>query len=527
MFEKMKELKKKENILLLSRAVLFALLPLVMCLVYCASKGQSIGKVYLPGCEWNDELFYYKQVESIIKFGYPQGYYGFNESHALKLSFAAWSPVLVFPWILWGLLFGWNLMSPILCNIVLLTLAFFAFFLLVKPTWKQQGILSLLVCLFYPFVRYLLSAMPEIICFSLLIVFYGIAIRYLENHSKAGLVWLFGLASLMTLMRPYLLLMLLLPAALWIGKDRKKGIIGSALVIGVTLVLYALIKHFLGAEYFAPLFFTDWVTAFFERGLFGGTKYFLYKLYVMGSEFRRYVVQSFLNGFAPGAFFSCFLCVLLLTLVQSIADFKPFCKKDKKAKLFPVEAHLAISTIGMLFALLLMYKLNEGSKHLLTFVAAGIFVVGMMPTKFFKKAVLLGACFAYLFSFRESSPMEYLVPFATRELVAQVESVQETLSEKLELVTTDVPNYDNTVIWVFSSATADQSAIVTKWQLLYEMPAGYGISCCYDTYILENFDTLQSRYLCVAAGTLVDERCTEAGYEELYRDEEFVFFARY
>ena len=89
-------------------------LPLLCCLVYCAFQGRGIGQVYLPNSEWNDELFYFKQVESIVNFGYPQGYFGFNESHALKLSFAAWSPVLVFPWILWGLLFGWNLMSPIL-----------------------------------------------------------------------------------------------------------------------------------------------------------------------------------------------------------------------------------------------------------------------------------------------------------------------------------------------------------------------------------------------------------------------------
>lgn len=154
-----------------------AALPLICCLVYCAMQGKTIGEVYLPGSEWNDELFYFKQVEAIVNFGYPRGYFGFNESHALKLSFAAWSPVLVFPWIIWGLLFGWNLMSPIICNIILLTVAMFLFVWLVKPNWKQLGILTLLFCLYTPFVRYMLSGMPEIICFSMLIIFYALAMN--------------------------------------------------------------------------------------------------------------------------------------------------------------------------------------------------------------------------------------------------------------------------------------------------------------------------------------------------------------
>lgn len=53
-------------------------------------------------------------------------------------------------------------------------------------------------------------------------------------------------------------------------------------ILAVTLGVYAMIKHYLGAEYFAPLFFTDWVEAFFTQGLFGGLKYTFGKLYYMG-----------------------------------------------------------------------------------------------------------------------------------------------------------------------------------------------------------------------------------------------------
>ena len=145
-----------------------------------------------------------------MKYGFPRGYFGFNESHALQLSFAAWSPVLVFPWILWGLVFGWNLLSPVICNIVLLTITMFVFVWLVKPTWKQLGILTVLFSLYTLFTRYMLSGMPEVICFGMLILFYGLAFSYLNKETKGKLIAMFIVSVLLTLMRPYMLLFLLL-----------------------------------------------------------------------------------------------------------------------------------------------------------------------------------------------------------------------------------------------------------------------------------------------------------------------------
>ena len=247
--------KRDKRYLLLVKAVLMGILPILCCLVTCAAQGKTIGDVYLPNSEWNDELFYFKQVEGIVHYGYPQGYFGFNESHALKLSFAAWSPVLVFPWVVWGLLFGWNLLSPILCNILLLTAAMVLFVCLVKPSWRQLGVLTLLFCLYTHFVRYMLSAMPEIICMSLLILFYAIAVNYLNREKTYKLVLLFLLGSVLTLMRPYMLLFLLLPVYFWVRKAGWKGLLGSLGVIAVVGAGYAMTKRYLGAEYFTPLFF--------------------------------------------------------------------------------------------------------------------------------------------------------------------------------------------------------------------------------------------------------------------------------
>lgn len=526
--------KTEKRYLRFGKAALMAALPLICCLVTCAMQERTIREVYLPGSEWNDELFYFKQVEGMVNFGYPLGYFGFNESHALKLSYAAWSPVLVFPWILWGLVFGWNLMSPVICNIVLMTVAVFLFVWLVKPSWKQMGILTLLFCLYTPFARYMLSGMPEVICFSLLILFYGIAVSYLQKESVSKLVWMFAISGLLTLMRPYMILFMLLPMYFWIRKKKWVGLFGSFAVIGVTFVVYVCIKHYLGAEYFAPLFFTDWITAFFEKGFVGGVQNFVSTLYWKGKGFFSHTIQGYRSGLASGAFFGGYLTVMAVLLYQSFADFRSVRKKsgnvgkagESDRNLLVVEAHLAFSFVGMLFALLLMYKLTEGSKHLLTFIAAGIFVISLMQTLFYKKAVLVGATFAYLYSFMALDPYDYQVPFAETERVEQVANWQETFAEELTLTEENVPCYDNVVIWVFSDVTS-KGSVNNKWQLLYGLPKGFGISCCYSEYVLEHFDTLQSRYLATVAGGEIDARCQSAGYREIGRDADMVVYERY
>lgn len=548
MKEKLIWLQKKENRLFLLQIGLAAALPWVCVLLFLLFQGKGLEEVWLPASEWNDELFYFKQVEGMVKYGYPLGYFGFNESHALKLSFAAWSPVLVFPWILWGKLFGWTLLSPYLCNLCLLSVCMGAYVWLVRPSWRQEAVLAALFCLYAPFVRYLLSGMPEIICFSMVILFYGMAIREARLHSAGKLAFLFVLGTVMTWMRPYFLLFLLLPAFLWIRKRGWKGAVFSLPVIGMALLGYALIKHYLGAAYFADLFFTDWIKAFFERGLFGGMRYTLGKLYYMGKDFGIHLIEGCRSGLASGAHFACFTVTLCLLLWQSVRDIRCILKgreakmaegpredkrEDKRddkrdelrldAGVFTVQCHLLISFVGMFFALLLMYKLTEGSKHLLTFVVAGIFVICLMESRYFGKTILLGVFFLYFYWIMAHSAYDYQVPFYQPKEAEQIAMLQERLGQEITLDKEKTPNFDNVCVWVLSDVV-DGRMTYCKWQELYGLPEGMGISCCMDSYVLEHLGELQSKYLAAAAGGLVDLALSERGCQELYRDEDMAYY---
>ncbi len=491
------------------KATLMALLPLIVCAVTCAILGYSISDAYIPASEWNDELFYYKQVEGMIKYGYPYGYFGFNESHAEVLSFAAWSPVLVWPWLLWGFIFGWNLMSPIYCNIVIMMVSVFLFVWITKPDWKQMVRMAVLFSVFPLFTRYMLSVMPECTCFGMLMVFFAYAYAYMKEEKTGQIVGMFVISALLTLMRPYMIVFLLLPMLMLTLKHKWIGAGISVGVAGVTGVIYILLKKFLSAEYFTPLFDTTWITKFFREGFAEGWTNMWEKLYFQGWDFIGKSMQGLREGLAMGSFFVGF--ILVMVIVGLYALYKLIRKEWKTALLY---AHLAFCFFAMWMALLLMYKMQEGSKHLLTFIAAGLFAMALMEVKWNLHVIVCSVMFVYLYLIMAVDSYDYQNRFRNDALAAEIERTEADFHEKLELVTENVPTYDNDVIWMtYDYHAGTGELIITDYQILYGLPAGFGINCCYVDFITENFDNLQCKYICVPIEGTVNELCKERGLE--------------
>ena len=79
------------------------------------------------------------------------------------------------------------------------------------------------------------------------------------------------------------------------------------------------------------------------------------------------------------------------------------------------------------------------------------------------------------------------------------------------------------MIWIFNDKVGDDYKL-TPYQMLYQLPKGYGISCCYAEYVTESIDALKSRFLAVAAGGEVDLLCQSRSLRELGRDEGLVVY---
>ena len=586
---KISEIKKDKSLIC---AVILGLLPLVYVLVKILGDRTPVS---LLTCEWNDELFYFEQVEAIIDYGYPRGYYGFNESHALSLSFAAWSPVLVWPWVVLGKIFGWSMKSVFVYNAVIYMIAMFLFGIMAKPSVKQTVLIGVWFFTFFLNLRYIYSCMPEVICFAHLIVFWGCMLGYFRVREtadvgaatggkvKSGTGYLVAavvLGVLMTFMRPYLILFLVFPlmVAFFTVKGAGKKFIVAAVaivVMGFTAFVYYLLNHYLSAEYLMPFFYTDFITTFFTDGFGAGVHNLLGTLYYKGRDFIQFMRDAFYIGRAAGIFFDIYVLMMIVQAVQCIMEFKALRNKKRSLdvdarvndlkkrikdaadrsfvvnssytdeKLSDVKSdtsvwnlfggfwcrlYMLFADFAFLMAILLMYKLTEGSKHLLTFICAGVILMimdsGRSRSRNTVCSLIMCACLVYFGLFHTmGNSYDFGIPMQTDESEARYEYWQQAFAEGIEIDLSDVPSYKNAIIWEFADDVNGES-VVTDWQMLYALPSGTGISCCWE-YTDDHFDEIQCRYISAPSGGDIENLCIAAGYRCIGRDDRLCVYARY
>lgn len=508
-----------------ARALLLALAPLFGAWLYSHMfGGEGLSRIYLPSSTWNDELFYYKMTENVITHGYPQGYFGFNESHGMYLSFAAWSPVLLLFWVIWGALFGWNLLSPIWCNIVILSIAILLFAILVKPNQKQGGAIAMLYVTFLPVSRFALSCIPETELFALFIIFLGLAIACRKKYRGWMIGVMFGLVALMTWMRPYLILLLLTPAVLLFRRRGKRALLLTGGVGAFAVAVYWMINHFFSAPYLTDLFYTDWIKVYFEQGIFAGLRYTVGKLYTsLQTVYDLIWANLFVkNGLFTAAGLYYFIFLLLLFLLIARVVWRLFYKNWKG---FLLEGQMLLCMIGFFAADLLMYRIQEGGRHTLVYTVGLLFLIPLADLRKKRSIYLsfgIAVFFMLLFMLRGNVPYEFGIPYGTEERRADLADLAEQLSENMELME-EAPSYENTVIWTFREKI-DGAFVLTDFGAFYAVPEGFGINLCEEDYLAENLETLQSRYIGVIPGGDFEARCKAAGWTEIGRCDSVVVY---
>ena len=164
------------------------LLPVLQVGVIAFFYFQKFGSA-LPVPQWNDEGAYYELIKTWLATGQPLGYWGFDGGHALVGTGSAWSPAILLPYALFGMMFGWNYSSAFFANILFLVLAQLLFLLLVKPERKQMVRMLLLQGLSVIVLLYSTTLMSELLRFSLAIVLAGMLYRL--YFGKCGKIFKF------------------------------------------------------------------------------------------------------------------------------------------------------------------------------------------------------------------------------------------------------------------------------------------------------------------------------------------------
>ena len=218
--------KVKKNKSLFVKCLIALLFPFVLCLIYFLVRGIRPFDIYVPASKNNDSLYYYKLVESVRYNLIPRGYFGFNESHAANLTFAAWSPLMLLPWAAFSLIFGWGFKSAVFINILLFAISFAVFVFLTDLEIEKYLNITILYAFFPSFFIHLMCILPEAFIAGLALIFLGLAYRISldKNKSKKGenisFIFLILISAFLTLLRPYMVVFFIVPVVLAFKKKK-------------------------------------------------------------------------------------------------------------------------------------------------------------------------------------------------------------------------------------------------------------------------------------------------------------------
>lgn len=475
--------------------MLLPILPLLAVAIFCLRYHQDLFSYYLPNSLWNDEVIYFKTIEGIKEFGIPQGYFGYNESHASMGTFGAWSPVIYLFDAMWGWMLGWYLYSPIMARVFFAIFCMGIYAITCKPNIKSMIGISLFITGFSLYARYLVSQMSDCYIVSLLIIFAGLYKK--KNENSKYTIAIVVLAAILTLMRPYFVLLWFLIYSL---KNEKKLLIIEPVVGLGSLLGYFVISKYLTAEYFTSLIKFDWIRLIVDSP-YEGVNNFLNTINGAVNDINAYIVKAISLGDDVGAQYLLFYLLTIVFLFICICD-----NANRREWIIWV-----VINIAFWFAIVLLYDVRVGSRHLMPFIIMeGVVLIGKDIRSLLDKmkvSLIVGAT-CFLFMIKLTDPYLMTIPVYNVSLDSQIKEIREELAENIDI---DRDNrWDNTVIWVLSDTDGSY-----PWQTLYALPPGMGISICTYDYVSMNFSKLNSRYIACTSGGDISSRCKANGYEEL------------
>lgn len=498
-------------------ALVLALLPITLCILRALFDHKSLFDVWFCGSNWQDELFYYQMTSGVVHHGIPQGYFGYNENCAPYLSFGTWSPALLVFWAVWGVIFGWNIFSPVICNIVFLSVALFIFGWLVRPAKKNFVFLTLLLSSLTPLSRFMLSCMPEISAISLLIVMFSLWYASDKEYKKSLMIISYVLFVLGVLMRPYIIIFIIIPAAIEY-RNRKISILTPIGVSFLALILYGFVTKAFSSPYFFSAVRTQWITDIFTKGLVEGLKSLFDTICLFGSEVAKLLWPGLRYGKGGDAYYGVAFAFALLFLLLSVKDIMGRPKKT----LFTVS--MFVSVVGMLFAIILMYQIMEGARHLLMFIVVCCIVLSMREMDKIDVGITILTLLAlvWVFVYKANDDYYYRVSYKD-EGIEYVENIADQLSENMVLE--EGLTWDNTVIWVsVDYIPVEDTYQETVWRMLYGLPEGFALNICTADYVNENMEFLKAGYVATVPGGTVALALEERGAKVMAQNEFFVMY---
>lgn len=223
---------KRINVIL---CLIFIILPFIIAALGLKLLNSNYS-VFKSFPYYSDEWGYYKQVEAMINYGKPLGYWGYNSGHATWGTMGPHGYALLVPYCIMGMLFGLHLNSITIYNIILLCMANLCFVILTRPDDRQLIRLSVVNFLLFIKFQYSISSMTEPLKFSLAIILAGMF--YKLRFHKSSKIFKFVIVPLFIVYcsHAYLIFSVFVPIYLFLILTKMGQFIRVLVALAVTLV---------------------------------------------------------------------------------------------------------------------------------------------------------------------------------------------------------------------------------------------------------------------------------------------------
>lgn len=511
--QKLKKIDKKKCIQLL---VVF-IYPLLLCVIICAFRKTNFFSLYAPYSKNNDSLMYYKLVEGMLEPGGIKGYFGYNETHSIIGSYAAWNPMILFPWLVMGRLFGWNSFSPIIYNVIFFSIALTLFAGLSKINIKQTACMLVALTLYPSFAVHLMNVLPEINMVSVMLLFFACIFGY-NNYKKSVFLTISLVGCIfLTLCRPYFFLFFAIPTFCYARSNIKCKWLLPIVSMVVAVAGYLLTTKYMTAEYFEPLYsfpFLDYV----KQGEFQQAISITYAI-SLDVIYRIYdsIREGFRIGATPGSqYFVAIISSVLLILAS-------FGKKNREKVI--IYSGMGGAYLCMLLSVVLFLRLiDEGARHSFAYSVVALMLLFTEEFDIWSSIRQIVVFVPLIFMIVRGAyiPTNYDIPANNVVSRDDIESMKATLEEKIPIAS-DAGKYDNTIIWTLTDKI-DDALVITEYHSLYAVPKSMGINICMHDYLADNIDNLKSKYIAVKPGAHIEQLINERDFIEILRTDKIVIY---
>lgn len=499
-------INKKE--LLLSFILVFT--PLITVFLYILLTGQGIHlKSFIP-VNVSDEFYWWIQIDSVVKYGKPLGYFGYNESKALIGNLGAWSYITYYFYAFIGKIIGWNYYSMVWVNWIMLCFAMFIFLILVKPNNKQKIYASLvyLLCGIVTTYYSVLSMSDSCRCaFGIIMISFIIYLIKNRNYKKWVIIPC-GLVSFIGPMLFYPFIIFSFFIVLLLLKNMNDGLkcLLSGIASLVLLILSFKINRVFQAKYFIPNNIDHLLESI--KSTDG-----ILNIIILIVNYLFNSIFSFFAAFKDGGQYNLFYVFYLVILIVVIIEI--FIGQKDNRKVFVI---VLISMIGYWLGNILLYTSSFLPK-LMRILGDSLLPILLMISQFISKkynrlAIILSSFLIVPFisiTMKDAIISQY----NTSLMTDQINALKDTFTLDVFEIKKENSEWENTIV--------EYGLFEKQRSFLLAVPSGCGLNLMNDW-----MDPHKSRYALIEKGAESENYLVETlptlGYYLIYEDSRFYVY---